>query len=82
MNTAIRSVLFFCATMLLAVSSASAQVDEICAEFGATPSLNSPFAQIPYVFGRVVLKGYAAGAKFPRITVVLVDPQQSQKRLT
>lgn len=82
MNTGIRSSSMFFAVILLLCTSATAQVDEICAEFGSTPSLNSPFAQIPYVYGRIVLKGYDTGGKFPRITVILVDPQQSQKRLT
>lgn len=76
-------------TALLTISAlvcfsgvAAAQVDEFCREFGSIPSLNSPFANIPFVFGRIELKGLDPGAKFPKVTVVLVDPQQSQRRLT
>lgn len=61
---------------------ANGQIDDFCAEFGATPSLNSPWANIPYVFGRITFRSSDAGAKFPRITITLVDPQQSQKRQT
>jgi predicted negative regulator of RcsB-dependent stress response len=61
--------------------SVTAQVDEICRESGALPSLNSPFANIPYVFGRIVLKGMDPSAKFPIITITLSDPQQTGKRL-
>ncbi len=60
-----------------------AQVDEMCRESGVgLPSLNSPFANIPYVFGRVELKGLGSNAKFPKVTVTLLDPQQTGKRLT
>lgn len=81
MNRTISAVLPIIALLSFA-GIGSAQVDDFCIEFGSTPSLNSPFAQVPYVYGRIALKGYDAGAKFPKITVVLVDPQQSQKRLT
>ncbi|MEO6051161.1 MAG: tetratricopeptide repeat protein [Pyrinomonadaceae bacterium] len=81
MKPSFRSLLFVFAFVMF-LSGANAQVDDICREFGTLPSLDSPFANVPYIYGRIVLKGYDAGAKFPRITVVLVDSQQSQKRLT
>ena len=62
--------------------TAAAQVDDICGEFGLMPSLDSPFAPVPYLFGRVKLQGYDPSARPPRVTVVLVDAQQTQKRLT
>ena len=61
---------------------AQAQADEFCGEFGVMPSLDSPFAAVPYVFGRISLKGYNAGDKFPSVTIVLVDRQQTEKRIT
>lgn len=68
--------------MLGTVTAVNAQVDDICGGFGHTPSLNSPFQNIPYVFGRIALKTVKADGKLPRITVTLIDPQQTQQRLT
>lgn len=68
--------------LFLYTGTGNAQVDDFCTEFGSTPSMNSPWAQVPYVYGRIALKGYDPAAKLPRITISLVDPQQSQKRLT
>lgn len=73
---------FLTIAFLLLMTPAYGQVDDICREFGINPSLDSPFAAVPYIFGRVTVKGGDANAKPPRITVVLVDPQQTQKRLT
>lgn len=81
MNPMIRFMLFFFAVFALA-NNVNAQADEICAGSGITPSLDSPFAQVPYVYGRVVLKGFDPGAKFPRVTISLVDNQQSPQRWT
>ncbi len=61
--------------------SGMGQVDEICTEFGYTPSLDSPFAQVPYIFGHVLVKDGQAGSR-SKVTVSLVDPSQAQKRLT
>ena len=69
-------------SILAVVIGANAQVDDICADFGHRPSLNSPFQNIPYVFGRIVLKAGSVDGKLPRLTVTLIDPQQTQKRLT
>ena len=81
MNLTIRFVLLFFALSVLA-GNASAQVDEICAGSGVIPSLDSPFARVPYVFGKIALKGFDPGAKFPKVTVVLVDGTQSVERWT
>jgi cytochrome c-type biogenesis protein CcmH/NrfG len=61
--------------------AASGQVDEMCREFGAIPSLDSPFAQTPYVYGKISLKGLDAGAKFPKVSVALVRAEQSRNRI-
>src|SRR4051794_18738824 len=52
---------------------ASAQIDDICAEVGINPGLDSPFAHVPYVYGKVVLKGLSAAAKFPNISIELEE---------
>lgn len=67
---------------MLTSSHVWAQADDFCTEFGSTPSLNSPWANIPFVFGRVTVQGAATNSKPPKVTIVLVDPQQTQKRLT
>lgn len=59
-----------------------AQIDEMCAEFGAVPSLNSPFVHIPYIYGKVTFIGFLSNAKKPKVTVTLIDRDQTQKRLT
>ncbi|MFL6467762.1 MAG: tetratricopeptide repeat protein [Pyrinomonadaceae bacterium] len=63
-------------------SSGAAQIDEICTEAGLTPSLDSPFANIPYVFGKVALRGFVASAKLPKVTVIFSDREQSEVRWT
>jgi hypothetical protein len=68
--------------LLIFVGKISAQADDFCSESGYTPSLDSPFARIPYIFGRVTLTGYQAGTKFPNVTVSVVDSQQSVSRMT
>ena len=62
--------------------SGFAQADQICTEAGYTPSLDSPFAQVPYVYGRVVVKGQRADAKLPRVTVSVADSKDRADRLT
>jgi len=49
-----------------------AQIDEICGEVGVMPSLDSPFAHIPYVYGRVTLKGFDA-SKTPKVVVIFSE---------
>jgi tetratricopeptide (TPR) repeat protein len=66
---------------VLLTTPVAAQVDDFCTEFGATPSLNSPFANIPFVYGRIVMDR-AHGRPAPRITVTLVDREQTGKRLS
>ncbi len=74
--------LLICFFLILVVGQVTAQVDEICAESGNTPSFDSPFAQVPYIYGRIVLKGLDPGAKLPDVTISMVDSQQSTNRLT
>lgn len=65
---------------LILACNVSGQVDEICAASGLMPSLDSPFAHVPYVYGKVVLKDYDPSVKFPKVTVIFVDGQQSRER--
>lgn len=65
--------------LLILACNVSGQVDEICAESGNTPSLESPTAHVPYVYGRVILKGLAPNAKSPKITVILSEGQQATR---
>lgn len=75
-------LLFSVSLVLLIASSGVAQVDDFCTEFGSTPSLNSPFANIPYIFGRISHKGIEDMAKLPRVNVILIDGDQTNKRIT
>ncbi|HEX3100550.1 MAG TPA: hypothetical protein VHQ01_02095, partial [Pyrinomonadaceae bacterium] len=72
---ALRTVLIFTGVMIFA-GGVSAQIDDICGETGSTPGLDSPFAHVPYVYGRVALKGFDASAKPPKVVVSLVDGQR------
>lgn len=76
-----RHPFFTLATILLSVAAASAQVDDICREFGYTPTLDFQLLKTPYVFGRVIEKGVEPNAKFPSVTVNFIDPQQANRRI-
>lgn len=69
-------------SLIILTSNVNGQADDICAESGNTPSFDSPFARVPYVFGRIILKGYEPGAKFPDVTITLVDGKQATNRIT
>lgn len=81
MNLTIKSVLFPLALLALTIP-ANAQVNEICAGSGITPSLDSPFAHVPYVYGKIILKGFDPSAKFPKVTISLIEGQQRAERWT
>ena len=57
------------------------QVDDICREFGVIPSLDMPWAQVPYVYGKIVLNGFDSTAK-PKVTVILSDRVNPSKKIT
>lgn len=69
-------------SLIILTSNVNGQADEICSESGITPSFDSPFARVPYVFGRIVLKGYEPSAKFPDVTITLIDGKQATNRIT
>jgi len=65
--------------------TAPAQIDDVCTSAGITPSLDglSPrheFQHIPYVYGRIVLKGSESVTKQPKVTVTLTDSGQQPVR--
>lgn len=68
--------------LLLFPLLAMAQVDELCAEEGALPTLDAPKLSAPYIYGRVKINGLDPKARFPNVTITLIDPQQTQKRIT
>ncbi len=69
--------------LLLAVlaGGAGAQVDEICSQFGFTPTRDEPGAKVSYIYGRILLKGLEGSVKFPNVSVNYLDARQS-RRLT
>lgn len=68
-------------TSLIFVCPAKAQINDICEEVGLLPSFDPPFAQIPYVYGKIYLKGFDA-AKLPNVSVTLLDALQNTQRWT
>src|SRR5687768_18396779 len=74
-----RQVFIVLALVMSAATGASGQMDDMCREFGVMPSFDSPFAQVPYVYGRVSVKGLEPGATFPSVTIMLVDCQQIRR---
>src|SRR5215207_5239098 len=57
------------------------QADDMCREFGVMPSLDKPWAQIPYLFGTVQLHGFDPSLK-PKVAVVFSDRDNPSKRIT
>ncbi len=81
------SRIFFIIVLIASVlafspSTPAQSADDYCSEWGITPSFDSPFARIPYVFGRVVVLGLDPSAKLPKVSVTLHDLGQSAQRQT
>ena len=81
MNLPVRYIALVFASIMLSVN-ANGQVDEICGAFGLRPSFDEPGARLHYVYGRIVVEGHERNAKIPKITVNLMDPRQSQSRIS
>jgi Flp pilus assembly protein TadD len=73
--------LFFLGFLFIPLGSATAQSDEICREAGFFTSLDSPFAQVPYIYGRITL-ATANPDKPAKITVIYWDREQNESRWT
>lgn len=58
------------------------QADEICREYGETPTreAGSQGRPVPFVFGRVSIRGLSSTARRPRITVIYSDTLQPAVR--
>lgn len=68
--------------VLMMSANSSAQSDEICREFGETPTREVDGRTnrlASYVFGRIILKGVAAG-QVPRVVAVYSDMRQPATR--
>lgn len=65
--------------LLVCARNSNAQADQFCTEAGLNPTLDSPFAQVPYVFGNISVKTNESNAKFPKITISLVGSQQTSR---
>jgi Tfp pilus assembly protein PilF len=59
----------------------SAQVDEICKEFGYMATLDAPRLTAPFVFGRISVLSSTTNSKFPTITVTYSNRSQSPSRV-
>ncbi|MFT3745429.1 MAG: hypothetical protein QM785_14195 [Pyrinomonadaceae bacterium] len=79
MPRAERAILIFAAILAFSFG-VRAQADDICSEAGINPGLDSPFAHVPYVFGKVVLQGFPANTKPPKVTVILTDGSRPSDR--
>ncbi len=75
-------IILITAVLLLGSGVLMAQADDICREFGLRPSSDEPIGKIPYIYGRIAIKGYDPVGKFPQVTVNFLDPLQTQRRLT
>jgi|CXWL01.1.fsa_nt_gi cytochrome c-type biogenesis protein CcmH/NrfG len=72
-------IVFIASSILVLVSDANAQqADDICREFGETPTreVGRDNRLIPYVFGRILLKGISTNAKPVRVTAIYSDSLQ------
>lgn len=76
------SVAFAAIGLFVFAQGARAQADDICREFGETPTreIDRTNRQAPYVYGRIVLKSLAPNAKPPRVTVIYTDSRQPALR--
>lgn len=64
------------------VCSINAQANDFCSEEGINPVINSPADRLPFIYGQIRLRGYPADKKLPKITVLLMDTQNSAVRWT
>ena len=67
---------------LICVGNIHAQADEACREFGETPSreVGRDNRLVPFVFGRIVIRGLRQDVKPPRVTAMYSDSLQPAKR--
>lgn len=68
--------------LMFLVISVRAQADEVCREFGETPSreFGTNRRLVPYIYGRIIIKGLDSTAKLPRVTAIFSDSAQTGVR--
>jgi len=81
MSTRVAFFVLLVLGMMAGANYAPAQIDDFCSEAGIITSLDSPFAHVPYVYGRIVVKGVPAGEKFPRVSIEMEEAGQSPEKL-
>ncbi|MFV0387225.1 MAG: tetratricopeptide repeat protein [Pyrinomonadaceae bacterium] len=59
---------------------AYSQANEICAESGFKPTFDSPFAHVPYVFGKISFVDLKADESFPATTISLFGGQRTERQ--
>lgn len=76
------SFLFVFIALMLVSGTVFGQADDICREFGETPTreVGRDNRLVPYVYGRIVLKGLDPAAKRPRVTAIYSDSLQPATR--
>ena len=81
MNLTRRTIIILAALIVL-VGGAAAQADDMCREFGETPSRESGRDNrlVPFVYGQIVLKGLRPDVKPPRVVVIYSDTLQPANR--
>ena len=68
--------------VIASTMAASAQVDEICREFGLMATLEAPRLTAPFVYGRVEIVTSEPNAKFPKVSITYTNRSQSPSRVT
>lgn len=79
---ALISVIFAAIAVFSAAGVVRAQADEMCREFGETPSreIGRQNKLVPYIYGRILIKGLSSDTRPPRVTIMYQDIGQSGKR--
>src|SRR5258708_5155761 len=81
MRASVRAALIAIGLFIFAID-ARAQADDVCREFGETPTreMGRDNRLVPYIYGRVVLKGLSRDAKAPPVRVIYSDSRQPASR--
>lgn len=72
----------FIFSLLVFVCEIHGQANEFCFEENPNPVITSPNDRLPFIYGLIRLRGVPNGAKTPKITVLLMDTQNSPSRMT
>lgn len=78
-----KSLVFIFTFLLLLTTKPSnlySQINEICPETGNLPSFDSPFAHIPYLYGKISLLGFE-NIKKRNVSIIFTEYQQNPNKL-